>query len=139
MSFEEFTASTGAGPTQPGGPTPAAGPPPWRNKTWREAAGQPETAARLQQLPAGLTFPGDFPEPIAYDPSRQLLLYRGFMCHGSYQFLRQLSPDPAYLIALDRVYQASSSGLARRRRWPVRAACALVLLAVLAVLWWWSQ
>ena len=33
-------------------------------KSWAEAAGLPETSARLTRLPPGLNFPDDFPEPI---------------------------------------------------------------------------
>src|SRR5205809_369089 len=96
-TLSEVRASGTPGPT----PTPTT----WRNKTWKEAAGLHETAARLQQLPAGLAFPEDFPEPITYDVDWKLLLYRGFMYHGSYLFLRQLSADPAYIAALDVLYQ----------------------------------
>src|SRR5262245_35990694 len=42
----------------------------YRNKTWRDAEGQRETAVRLERLPPNLLFPEDFPEPITYDPGR---------------------------------------------------------------------
>src|SRR5438105_2318737 len=96
------TGPKGWGRFRPDRPWPRipkrAAPP--RDKPWRQAAGQPETAAKLERLPAGLEFPDVFPEPIAYDPRRQLLIYRGLMTHDSYAYLRLLSVDPAYLAAL---------------------------------------
>src|SRR5438128_1642419 len=55
---------------------------PHRYKTWQEAAGQRETAVKLERLPPGLDFPEGFPEPIAYDAVRRLLVYRGLMTHA---------------------------------------------------------
>src|SRR5687767_6224381 len=72
----------------------------WRNKTWGQAEGLKETAARLDRLPPGVGFAATFPEPIAYDEARKLLVYRGFMCQGSFNYLRQFSNDPDYLAAL---------------------------------------
>jgi hypothetical protein len=119
-------------PVGPVNPEPA-----WRNKTWREAEGQRETAVRLQRLPPGLTFPDNFPEPITYDPARKLLVYRGFMCHGSYQFLHQLAGDPAYVAAIDQLYQESCSPPRARIRWGGVGAAFLLALRALAGLWWW--
>src|SRR5438128_1455530 len=97
---------------------------PHRHKTWQEAAGQRETAARLERLPDGLDFPEGFPEPIAYDALRQLLVYRGLMTHDSYAYLRLLSVDPAYLAALDQLRETTCRLYAQpallhfsRRRW----------------------
>jgi len=69
-------------------------------KTWGEAAGLPETAARLDHLPQGLDFPADFPEPMHFEPERKRLIYRGFMCSVSYAYLRGLSTGTAYRIEL---------------------------------------
>src|SRR5262245_40928787 len=112
----------------------------YRNKTWREAAGQKETVARLERLPPGLTFADDFPEPITYDPQRRLLLYRGFMYHGSYIYLRQLSGDSAYLTALNEVYLTSAYEPSAHRAWPYWLALVLTgaLLAGLGA-WWWLR
>jgi len=77
-------------------------------KTWGEAAGQPETSARLARLPEGLSFPDDFPEPIRYDAQRQRLVYRGFMASASYRFLHELSGDSDYVTALDVLFEASA-------------------------------
>ncbi len=91
-------------------------------RTWAEAAGQPETSARLDRLPAGVTFPEPFPEPIRYDVARKRLTYRGFMASASYRYLQGLSVDPAYRTALDEIYLASSYILDRPglagRAWP---------------------
>src|SRR5438105_15452753 len=76
---------------------------PQRYKTWQEAAGERETAAQLERLPPGVHFPEGFPQPIAYDALRQVLVYRGLMTHDSYAALRLLSVDPAYLAALDQL------------------------------------
>jgi hypothetical protein len=123
----------------PSGVSPANPASTWRNKTWREAAGQRETAARLSRLPPGLEFPEDFPEPITYDPARKVLIYRGFMCHGSYQFLHQLAGDPAYVAAIDQLYQGSCAPPRSRIRWGGVAAAFLLALVVLAALWWWAR
>jgi hypothetical protein len=79
-----------------------------RHKTWDEAAGLPEVSARLERLPEGLTFPDDFPEPIRFDPRRRRLAYRGFMTSNSYRYLHRRSRDPAYIAALDVLFQDSS-------------------------------
>ena len=93
-----------------------------RYKTWAEAAGLPETSARLERLPEGLELPEGLPEPIRFDPARQRLVYRGFMCSASYSFLRGLSTDTAYLLAVDELFQASSytldNGKGGARVWP---------------------
>src|SRR5690242_6979736 len=79
-----------------------------RYKTWAEAAGLPETGARLDRLPAGLQIPEDFPEPIRYDPARKLLVYRGFMSSTSYRFLHSLSADRAFIEALDGLFMGTA-------------------------------
>jgi hypothetical protein len=91
-----------------------------RYKTWAEAAGQPETATRLDGLPKGVSFPDDFPEPIRFDPVRKLLIYRGFMSSVSYRFLHGLNSDPAFLAALDVLFLATAYAQAGqgRRLWP---------------------
>jgi hypothetical protein len=89
-----------------------------RHKTWGEAAGLPETSARLDTLPAGLDFPDAFPEPIRYDPARKRLVYRGFMSSVSYRFLHELSAETAYLNALDDIFQDSSYALRRPKQRP---------------------
>src|SRR5690349_1073273 len=90
-----------------------------RYKTWAEAAGLPETAARLERLPAGVRLPDDFPEPIRFDPARKLLIYRGFMSSTSYRFLHGLSADLAFMDALDRLFMSSAYACAGGRRlWP---------------------
>jgi len=117
---------------------------PHRRKTWHEAAGQQETAVRLERLPPGLDFPEDFPEPIAYDAARQLLVYRGLMTHDSYAYLRLLSVDRAYLAALDQLRETTCRLYAQpahthfSRRWWLSLLVA-VLLAVLLVAWWWLR
>jgi hypothetical protein len=111
-------------------------------KTWSEAAGLPEVSVPLAQLPAGLEIPEDFPEPISFDPQRKRLVYRGFMCAASFQFLQRLNPDWPYRDALYRLFMASANVLDRPRagrrslRWAVAAgsmiagtaACAWLLV-----------
>jgi hypothetical protein len=136
MSFNKVAADSPVpttGPTEQTLPKTTVG---YRNKTWREAAGQTETAARLARLPPGLRFPEDYPEPIAYDAARKLLIYRGFMYHGSYTYLRQLSADAAYLAALDQIYVGSSSSASRAQRRLRWLAVALVLVLVAVGAWW---
>ncbi len=111
----------------------------YRNKTWRDAEGQKETAVRLERLPPNLLFPEDFPEPITYDPGRHQLKYRGLMFSGSYTYLRQLSHDPAYLAALDQLFIGTSSPASRSGRWALLiAAAAGVALTVFAT-WWFLR
>jgi hypothetical protein len=105
-----------------------------RNKTWAQAAGQRETSVVLQQLPPGVEFPDDFPEPIRYEPAHKLLRYRGMMFHGSYEFLHALSSERAYLVAIDGLYIGSSES-PRQRAWlHWLAACAAVGIGAL-VFW----
>jgi hypothetical protein len=106
-------------------------------KTWAEAAGLPETSARLERLPEGLTFPEGFPAPIRYDAARRLLVYRGFMTSTRYSSLHALSADPAYLAALDALYRDSAYTLADRpsRRW-VWWLLGLACLGTVGVLVW---
>ncbi len=114
---------------------------PHRYKTWHEAAGQRETAVKLERLPPGLDFSKRFPEPIAYDARHQLLIYRGVMTHDSYGYLRLLSGDPAYLAALDQLRETTCRLYARpalphfSRRWWMWFLMA-VLVAVSLVAWW---
>jgi hypothetical protein len=82
-----------------------------RHKTWSEAAGLPETSARLDRLPKRVKFREDFPEPIHYDRQGRCLVYRGFMASASYRFLHSLSTDSDYLTALDQLYEASAYAL----------------------------
>jgi hypothetical protein len=115
-----------------------------RYKTWREAAGEREIAVQLESLPPGIDFPEGFPEPIAYDAARKVLVYRGFMSHTSYTFLRQLSIDPAYTAALDQIRETScqhygqkGNTASSRPRWLWLLAAVLLLGSLLA--WWWLR
>ena len=106
--------------------------------------GQRETAAKLERLPPGLDFPDGFPEPIAYDAPRRLLVYRGLMTHDSYAYLRLLSIDPAYLAALDQLRATSCRLCAQpalphhsRRRWLWLPVAVLLLVSLVA--WWWVK
>jgi hypothetical protein len=107
-----------------------------RNRTWAQAAGQKETAVRLERLPAGVELPDDFPEPLRYDPARKALLYRGVMYRGSFDFLHRLSDDRAYMIAIDTLYVASALPPCKRSwlRWlAAGAAIAITALVLLFV------
>jgi hypothetical protein len=104
-------------------------------KTWSEAAGMPETVAPLPRLPNGVKLSDDFPEPIRYDPDRKRLIYRGFMSSASYRFLHNLSTDPAYVAALDVLFQASAYVLdkpAGGRLWRWLVAFGAVAAAIAA-------
>ncbi len=70
------------------------------NTAWQKAVGRKLTAARLEQLPAGLHCDDALDEPLWYDEARKLLCYRGFMCNASYVLLRRLSSHPEYIAAL---------------------------------------
>jgi hypothetical protein len=107
-------------------------------KSWAEAAGLPETSARLGKLPDALRFPPNFPEPIRYDDRRKSLVYRGFMAAASYRFLHGLSTDSDYATALDALYEASADaleGLDRHHRLWVWLFCATSLAAAGLGIW----
>jgi len=108
------------------------------NKTWSQAAGLPETSARLEKLPEGLDFPEDFPEPIRFDPARKRLTYRGFMTSLSYRFLHSLSTEGTYIVVLDELFEESAYALDRRTGiaavWPWFVG-ASALLGGLALVW----
>jgi len=109
--------------------------------TWAQAAEKVEISAKLEQLPAGMAFGEDFPEPIQYDAQRKLLVYRGFMTTLSYNYLRKLSRDLGYIAAIDEVNIKSTMAVyeqpAPRRGWLwglgglALAAAAIVLFFVL--------
>jgi hypothetical protein len=109
-----------------------------RYKTWAEAAGLPEFSARLAQLPAGLSLPEGLLEPIRFDPERKRLFYRGFMSSASYRYLHGLNADPAYVAAVDALFQASADGFpvsaqSRLGPWLLAMAC---LAAAGAAVWY---
>ena len=107
-----------------------------RYKTWAEAAGLPEMAAKLDCLPAGVHFPDDFPEPIRFDPVRKLLIYRGFMSSTSYRFLHGLSADRAFMEALDGLFLGSAyAGKGGGRVWPWVLAGTASLIGSAALAW----
>ena len=111
-----------------------------RNKTWSQAAGLPETRARLARLPQNLSFPDHFPEPIQLDAQRKLLVYRGFMSSRSYAYLREHSADLAYLSALDYLFQESArhnpAARSHGRSWRWRRLLMAFAVLVTAVLTW---
>ena len=93
--------------------------PGYRDMTWEQAKGQRELCANLNHMPAGLTFPPDFPEPIHFDAEHKQLRYRGMMYHGSYAYLRDLSRDLHYLRAVDELYQLSATPPRHLRLGPI--------------------
>jgi hypothetical protein len=113
-------------------------------KTWGEAAGLPETVARLDRLPPDLAFPDDFPEPLRFDSGTKRLVYRGFMCSSSYAFLRTCSRDLHYLNALDSLFQQTATSLhsksrqPKKRPWGWLVAVAAAGAAALAA-WMWMH
>ncbi len=112
-------------------PAPAA--PPAPNLAWGKAAGKPESSAPLARLPDGLDLDNGVDEPIHYDAARRLLQYRGFMCHGSYIYLRNLSADLDFLRALDLLYVRSADHTPARRGRVPWLAVGGALLALVAL------
>ena len=107
-------------------------------KVYQSAVDQKEVSARLRQLPAGVKFDDEVGEPMYFDAARKLLLYRGFMCQASYNFLHKLSLDPEYETAIDQLYMASSSALVdggRRWRWLALPIITLSIIAAALALW----
>jgi hypothetical protein len=102
------------------------------NSVWVKAAGKKETSVPLQRLPPGLDLSAGVDEPIHFDAARRLLLYRGFMCHGSYLYLRKLSSDLDYLTALDVLYVRTANQSSGRKRSSVLLGAAGAVVALLA-------
>jgi hypothetical protein len=111
-------------PLTPTGPAPPSAP----NLAWDRANGKPEACARLSHLPDGVNLDVDIDEPIHYDAARKVLMYRGFMCHGSYTYLRTLSADLEYLSALDQLYVCTANRGSQRRFAPLGLGLSLVAL-----------
>jgi hypothetical protein len=113
-----------------------------KGKTFQEALGLREVAVPLVRLPDAVAFAADFPEPIAFDPDRRLLKYRGPMYHSSYVFLRAQSSDPEYDRALEQLFVATAAPdrPATSRWWIIAGSVAAIVgLAVLAVLVLWLR
>lgn len=88
----------------------------------------------MAYLPAGVEFGPEFPEPVQFDPAGRRLSYRGLMSLASYEYLRGLSSDLPYQMAIERLFVASSSTAARshsRAKWI--AACAAVAAGLMVV------
>jgi hypothetical protein len=88
-----------------------------QGKSWKEAEGLPETTAPLEELPAGVEFGENFPEPICYDPQRKVLVYRGQMFHANFTFLSTMSKDARYYHALELLFVNSSKPASPKRWW----------------------
>ena len=86
-------------------------------KTWNQAAGLPETVAPLEELPSGIQFGEDFPEPICYDSRRKVLIYRGQMFHSNFTFLSSMSRDARFYHALEQLFVNSAKATQPKRRW----------------------
>lgn len=76
--------------------------------TWLVAEGKLVATAPLSDLTVDFKLPVDFPEPIRYDRDRNQMLYRGYMCKSSYDFLRTLHRGADYQRALEVLYRDSS-------------------------------
>jgi hypothetical protein len=105
-----------------------------RQVTWQGAAGQREVSVPLVYLPVEIDLGPDFPEPVRFDEVKLTLSYRGLMPHSSYDYLRALSGDLPYQMAIERLFVASSPVAVRnesRAKWiAAGAAVAAGLLAV---------
>ena len=115
---------------------PMKRPPPFRHKTWDQAQGDRQTSAPLEALPSSLQFDDDFPEPIRYDLARRILIYRGFMSYGSFQYLQQLHSDSGYARALDELFRKSGGIEEPPKRvwqWPVLLAAIGAALAAVVL------
>jgi hypothetical protein len=109
-------------------------------KVFQNSVDQKEVCARLRQLPAGVKFDDQIGEPIYFDAARKMLLYRGFMCQASYNYLHKLSLDPEYEAAVDQIYMASSSALQEGgRKWRWLALPILLLGAIATALAFWLR
>jgi hypothetical protein len=89
----------------------------------------------MAYLPTGVEFGEDFPEPIHYDPVARRLSYRGLMPHASYAYLRGLSVDLPYQMAIERLFVASSPPALRRESLTRWGAAAAAVAATVLVVW----
>lgn len=104
-----------------------------RRLTWDAAAGLREAWVPIGYLPRGVEFGDDFPAPIRHDAQQQRLWYRGHMTHARYQFLRGLSADLPYQLAIDRLFVATAPvaepASGRSRTWLAVAGVSALVLA----------
>jgi hypothetical protein len=108
-------------------------------QAFQTAAGQKETAVPLRRLPPGVTFGDNVGEPIYYDSVRKMLIYRGFMCQASYNYLHRLAiTDPEYETAIDQLYLGSAvEGLGHSWRWLIGTVIAVAAAA--GGIWLWMH
>jgi hypothetical protein len=107
--------------------------------SWQQAAGQRTVSAPLSQLPPGVQFEDDFPEPIHYDAARKRLEYRGFMPHPSFVALQRLSNDYEFLRCLERLFAESAQPETPRApfpAWLMLAPAGAVVAGAIAWLMW---
>lgn len=115
-----------------------APPPEPCNIAWRQAEGRPESAVFLAELPPGVLFPDDFPEPVRFEAAQRQLRYRGFMSANSYHFLQVQSSDLSYMRALADLNTKSAMSLVQqpaghsKRLWAALLAAAGIAAAAFA-------
>jgi hypothetical protein len=100
-----------------------------------------EHSTPLQQLPAGLVFPEDLSDRIAFDPQRRQLTFRGFMTKYAHDQLNGLAKDEQYRTAVQRLFVLSSEEFAQpaaRRTSPWLVASAAVGITAMTVLAAWT-
>src|SRR5262245_30896993 len=67
-------------------------------------------SVKLHHWPEGLTIPAQFRDRFYFDAAHSRLVFRGLMYKSDYDVLRALSPDTAYLHALEELFCKSAYG-----------------------------
>ncbi len=67
-----------------------------------------DKSVRLDLLPDDLTFPPELLDRVAYDASRKLLSFRGFMSKADFDRLCQLSENWSYRRSLEELFRLCS-------------------------------
>ena len=64
-----------------------------------------ERSVPLEHGPEDLVIPNSLKKRLKYDGGKKLLVYKGLMTAGQMRELRKLSSDPAYMEAVDKLYE----------------------------------
>jgi hypothetical protein len=98
-----------------------------------------EHAVKVGSIPTNIQFPVNLGDRIRFEPSRQKLVFRGFMSKSEYDQLMRLSQDAQYQSAVSELFQLSTDTDSPQLRQFGRVLTILTIACLLlAALVWWS-